>query len=252
MKNELHTVPILDAFRAGDECPFCFAERELEHKAIDFTVGVSSYMAPEIRVLTNKRGFCGHHMKMMYQYGNTIGNALILQSYMEIMREELAEHAGSYVPAPRNLLTKYKKVRPEDASDTVKWLKEKRSTCFVCEKIHSAYDRYLDTFFSMLKEPEFRQLVEEGKGFCMRHFTDLLEKSETQVPAHLVDWFYPTVFRLMEQNLQRVQEDIDWFVTMFDYRNGGQDWKNSRDAVPRAMQKINGLYPADPVYKKKD
>jgi len=36
---------------------------------------------------------------------------------------------------------------------------------------------------------------------------------------------------------------------MFDYRQQGADWKNSKDAVRRTMQKLRGGYPADPPYK---
>ena len=56
---------------------------------------------------------------------------------------------------------------------------------------------------------------------------------------------------LMERELARIQEDIDWFVEKYDYRNQNADWKNSKDAVPRTMQKITGGYPADPVFKQK-
>ena len=55
----------------------------------------------------------------------------------------------------------------------------------------------------------------------------------------------------MERELARIQEDIDWFVEKYDYRNKDADWKNSKDAVPRTMQKITGGYPADPVFKQK-
>ena len=51
--------------------------------------------------------------------------------------------------------------------------------------------------------------------------------------------------------LARIQEDIDWFVEKYDYRNKDANWKNSKDAVPRTMQKITGGYPADPVFKQK-
>ena len=53
----------------------------------------------------------------------------------------------------------------------------------------------------------------------------------------------------MEKNMARMQEDLDWLVEKFDYRNEGADWKNSRDAIQRGMQKLKGGYPADPVYK---
>ena len=58
-----------------------------------------------------------------------------------------------------------------------------------------------------------------------------------------------TVFSVMEENLVRVKEDLDWLVAKYDYRNASADWKNSRDALPRTMQKLQGLHPADPPFK---
>ena len=111
-------------------------------------------------------------------------------------------------------------------------------------------DRYYTTFFYMLKDPEFRAKVESSKGFCMRHFPQLLQQAETKLPNAQREWFYATVFRVMEENLTRVKEDLDWFVAKFDYRNASADWKNSKDAVSRTMQKLEGVYVADPPYKK--
>ena len=53
----------------------------------------------------------------------------------------------------------------------------------------------------------------------------------------------------MKENLARVQADLDWFIAKFDYRNAGADWKNSKDAVSRSMQKLRGGYPTDGPYK---
>ena len=53
----------------------------------------------------------------------------------------------------------------------------------------------------------------------------------------------------MEENLVRVKEDLDWLIAKYDYRNASQPWKNSQDALKRAMQKVEGVYPADPPYK---
>ena len=109
--------------------------------------------------------------------------------------------------------------------------------------------RYYDTFFVLLKEAEFRAKVEHSKGFCLKHFAALMELAEDHVPNSQREWFYPTVLKLMEENLIRVKEDLDWFVGMFDYRMQGADPKNSKDAVRRTMQKLRGGYPADPPYK---
>ena len=50
-------------------------------------------------------------------------------------------------------------------------------------------------------------------------------------------------------NMERVLEDVEWLQKKFDYRYKDAEWKNSRDAVQRAMQKITGGYPADPPYR---
>ena len=84
----------------------------------------------------------------------------------------------------------------------------------------------------------------------MHHFARLLETAENELPNAQHEWFYKTVFGLMEEHLVRVKEDLDWFVAKHDYRNASAPWKNSQDAVPRTMQKLEGGYPADPVYRK--
>ena len=60
---------------------------------------------------------------------------------------------------------------------------------------------------------------------------------------------HPEVFALLEQNLHRLEEDISWLIDKFDYRNKDADWKTSKDALQRGMQKLRGGYPADPVFK---
>ena len=112
--------------------------------------------------------------------------------------------------------------------------------------------RYFETFFAMLKDPEFRQAVENSKGFCMRHFKQLMEESEKSLPNAQREWFKETIPSLMWNNLARVKEDIDWFVAKNDFRNAGLDWKTSRDAVSRGIQKLQGGHPADPVFRSAD
>jgi hypothetical protein len=57
------------------------------------------------------------------------------------------------------------------------------------------------------------------------------------------------LFPKMEENLKRVGDDVAWLIEKFDYRNKDADWKDSKDAVQRGMQKLRGGYPADPVYQ---
>ena len=89
----------------SDECPFCFIERELEQNSLDFVLGnSSSYMESDIRDQTDKAGFCRVHMKKMFDYGNTLGNALILQTHYHKLREEMARQFGSFTPGKSSIL----------------------------------------------------------------------------------------------------------------------------------------------------
>ena len=249
MKEQIHTIPISDAFASGDECPFCYIEREAEQRLLRLTLGAgASYMEPEMRRLTNEFGFCRGHYKKMFDFSNALGNALIMQSYMAGLIEEM-----QYVRAEQRVPGKKGLFRKKEQSDDplLAWAKQKQSTCYICDRLEETMDRSYSTFFSMLKEEEFRQSVENCKGFCMEHFAQLLESAQLKLPDKHSDWFYTTVPELMQKNMVRVKEDLDWFAAKFDYRNAGADWKNSKDAVQRSMQKLRGGYPADPPYRDK-
>ena len=247
MKEHIHTAPVNEAFDAGDECPFCYLERQAEQHALRFTAGPSaSYMAPDIRAETNRAGFCTTHMKKLYDFGNALGNALMLQTHFEDVLEQFdREMAREGKPAKKGLFGKKK----EEGTGQGQWLRRRVESCYVCEKIDYTMDRYWRTFFYMLKDEEFRQKVEHSKGFCLRHFADLLDLADERLPAAQREWFKETLIPLTRENLQRVKEDLDWLVAKYDYRNADADWRNSKDALQRSMQKVAGIYPADPPYK---
>ena len=90
MKEKLYTIPVNEGFEAEDECPFCAMERKEEQRAIRYFAGPgASYMEPDVRASTDKAGFCGAHMKKLYDYGNALGCALMLQTYYAGLLEEM-------------------------------------------------------------------------------------------------------------------------------------------------------------------
>ena len=248
MKEKIYTIPVNEAFDSADECPFCFLERAVEQRTIRFALGPgASYMEPEVRAATDAQGFCGAHFKKMYDYGNALGCALMMQTYMVGLFEEMTKEMDQFqLPGKRGL---FAKKGTAEETELVRWARKKQGSCYLCNKIEYNIERYFGTFFFLLKDGEFRAKVENSKGFCMRHFLRLMELAPDQVPNGQIEWFYPTVFRLMKENMARVKGDLDWFIEKFDYRNASADWKNSRDAVSRSMQKLQGIYPADPPYK---
>ena len=249
MKEKLYTIPVSEGFETTDECPFCAMERNEEHRAIRYFAGPgASYMEPDVRASTDKAGFCGSHMKKLYDYGNALGSALMLQTYYAGLLEEMQAQLDDYeLPPQKGLL--HKKRIPAEGSPYWQRLQERLNSCAICEKVDYNMERYMETFFFLLKEPEFRQKVASCKGFCLRHFTQLLASAEEYLPNAQREWFLKTVPGLMLENMARVKEDLDWMIAKYDYRNASKPWGNSRDALQRSMQKLQGIYPADAPYK---
>ena len=72
------------------------------------------------------------------------------------------------------------------------------------------------------------------------HLGQLLETATQELGAKELGEFVSTVARLQTENLDRIQEDISWFIKKFDYRFENESWKNSKDAVERTVNKVRG------------
>ena len=257
MKEKLYTIPMMDALRAEDECPFCYIERNLEQHALDFVIGPeATYMQDDVRAETDKIGFCKEHLHKMFTYGNPLASALILDTHLKALSAEMKKEMKHYSGAAKvGLMERFRK----DASGTAdnnslsKWIHEGEKSCYVCNHIKNNYDRYIATFFVLFKrgEAEFMELVKKGKGFCLSHLADLLDAAPQYLNEKEQKQLRDIIFPQMEDSMERPTEELDWFEKKFDYRYKDADWKTSRDVVQRAMQKIGGGYPADEPYRQK-
>lgn len=251
MKEQLYTIPLNDAVNANDECPFCFIERSIEQDQIDFVLGSgASYMEADIRDMTDKAGFCRNHFQKMFDYGNTLGNAWILKTHYKQMIREMKNEFKAFKPGKVSF--KERLMGSEEGENSiVNWTRQKKESCYICKNNQETYARYLDTFFYLLRQdPEFVSKIKNGKGFCITHFGDLCQAAGSKLNEKEQKEFYAMMFPLMEANMERLFEDVSWMVEKFDYVNKDADWKNSRDAIQRGMQKLKGGYPADGPYKK--
>jgi len=181
MKEQIHTIPVNEAFETQDECPFCHLQRQVEQNAIRYVLGpAASYMEPDVRGATDKAGFCREHTKKMYDYGNALGNALILQTYFARLLEEFHYEAAAFEMPPKQPLLGKRK--PDTKERLWQRLEQKVESCYICDKIEYNMSRYYHTFFVLLKDKEFREKVENTKGFCLRHFARLLREAEEHLP----------------------------------------------------------------------
>ena len=80
----------------------------------------------------------------------------------------------------------------------------------------------------------------------MSHFRVLINGADSKLSDKELKDFYDMVLPLQLENMERMLEDISWFVDKYDYRNRDADWKNSKDAIQRGMQKMKGSDPSIP------
>lgn len=221
MKEVLYTIPVNDAFNQECECPVCEMKRTLEQETIAYTMG-PSYMEDDVRMKTDEIGFCSHHMHMLYDFENRLGLGLILSTHLaKIINDvEKAQKKGK-------------------VSSYIQTLND---SCFVCNKMNPTFDRYVATIFHLYEHDDtFRKQFRKSKGFCLEHYELLYAQAQKNLPKKLCGDFISELNQCFLDNMKRVKEDVDWFVDKFDYRNADAPWKNSKDALPRAMTKTNGL-----------
>ncbi|NLK21179.1 MAG: hypothetical protein GX308_03640 [Epulopiscium sp.] len=247
MKEQIYTIPLIDAFKEDTECPFCSLHAKLEKEGIDFMLG-ASYMEDDIRMDTNKMGFCPTHYEKMFYEKNRLGLALMLHTHLEELNERLSKIASSnsvLTPKVPSILTSIIKASKKDTyneniNPISSYLNKIYSDCYICNKIENTFDRYVDTFFYLWKkDKDFVSLVSKGKGFCLNHFSLLLDKSNSLLNKEQCSLFAKTIIPIQLENLKKIEEDLHWFIQKFDYRFKDEPWKNSKDAVQRGILKVS-------------
>lgn len=233
MKEQLYTIPVNEAFEQDCECPVCAMRQSLERASIEYTLG-PSYMEDDIRMVTDKKGFCAVHVKELYRQQNRLGLALILKTHMDDTIKE-AERLS------KNPMMGGGFFKKRGSMPVVDYMKKLEGSCFVCERVEKVFERYIATVFYLYeKEVEFRRKFADAKGFCNRHYALLYEEAPGHLAGNLLSEFREALHHSYLENMKRVRDDLSWFIDKFDYRNAEAPWKNAQDALPRAIWKING------------
>ena len=122
MKEHIQTVPVNEGFDAHDECPFCNMERTVEQRTIRYVLGAgASYMEPDVRTATDRAGFCRSHYKKMFDYGNPLGNALMMQTYLNGLMMEFENQEKGFTPPAKSLSSERKSRSPRTAPWRTGW-----------------------------------------------------------------------------------------------------------------------------------
>lgn len=236
MKEELYTIPVMDGFKKNCECAFCAMEQDADTKMLGFIMS-PSYMETDVRDRTNTLGFCQTHTERLYAQKNALGLALMLQSHLAHQRKEL-DNLLAAPSAGGGLL------RRKSGPSPIHFYQEKlASSCYICERVADTMERYLKAFFFLLKKDSgFSDILWTSRGFCLKHFLLLYDRSTEFLSGNSLTDFRDRLVSLEKTNLDRLEEELDWFIKKFDYRFREEPWKTSKDALPRTILKINGQW----------
>ena len=234
MKEHIHTIPVIEALRDPGLCAFCAMMKKLEENAVRFIMG-PAYMEDDVRMKTNKTGFCKKHMEAMHKEQNRLGLALMLHTHVQELNKNVKSMAD-YVKKP----TIFGSSSDSYIQRLCEHLAATYEDCYICQNIENIFDRYVDTFFSLwIKGGSEAQLIQSQKGYCLHHFTAIL-KYASKLGAKKRKKFMNEILPAWQNHIQELETDLEWFTQKFDHSNKDEPWKNSRDALPRAIAILGG------------
>lgn len=241
MKEQLYTIPVNDAFASDCECPLCKMKADLERNAIEYTLG-PSYMEDDNRAMTDEAGFCEKHIQALYQEKNRLGLALILSTHMTKVTKDLQLLSKNRSTSGTKSLFK----KSVENSSLGSYVEKLKNNCFICNRMNQTFDRYIDTIFHLYKkDPSLSEKIRQSKGFCTYHYAMLYDKAADYLSKEQLNQFLSDINDTYFKNMERMQEDIEWFINKFDYRYQNEPWKNSKDALPRCVLKSHGTLTPD-------
>ena len=216
MLEKIYTIPVNEAFEAADGCPFCALFRKLEANELDLILG-ASMMEPDVRQVTNKKGFCHDHFRKLHKVGKKLPFALMMESHVAEVRKALTPPALSL------------KDRGESVSDAAKALAE---SCYICDRVEFHFAKMLSTACLLYdQDADFRKKLQNQPFFCPEHYARYLKTAKVSMPKKRYADFVSDVRAVEESYLEKLNDRISRLCQKCDYRYAGEEWGDEKSAM---------------------
>ena len=229
MAETIYTIPINEAFEAGmeaqtPECPFCKLFTKLENNELELILG-ASMMEPDIRIQTDKKGFCRNHFSKMLTRGNRLPMGLILESHLAEVYGEMSQRSLLGSPADKFL----------------KRANELEGSCYVCDRVANNFTHLIENAVYMYETDEqFREKYKNQKMICLEHYVDFLSRAKDVMSKKEFAAFYSETAPIVLNYFESLCEDVSWFCKKFDYRYDEEPWGNAKDSIERSVKFLVG------------
>lgn len=227
---QLYTIPVNEAFEKGAAdkdrgCPFCRLREELNSNEIDLILG-ASVMDPETRKKTNEKGFCKRHYGDLLRAGKRLPLALLLESHLQRVSEMIKRPSVLPTSAERGC---------------VKHIDRLSEDCYICGRVEDYLSKMLESAVVLWKsDGEFRQKLSAQPYFCLEHFARFAKAGKDGLDKKSFGELYKELYSKEKAALQKVGDDVSFFVKKFDYRFSDRPWDGRENAPEAAIDFICG------------
>ena len=221
MNYHIDTGLIYEKFGTDCECPLCAIEKTAQEQFLHEFLN-DAVMEDDTRIKVGKKGFCDKHFDLLFKRRNKLSVALQINTRAEKIAPlfSAVKSAGAA------------KKRAREINDAL-------SSCVICDFLNESMTKYYITIAQMFaKERDFYKLLFSCKGFCFKHYAELLKYSSHA--GFFTKEYLSVLSSAMDKNFKRIQTELKTFCDSHDYRNAYKPLGDAENALPHARIKFYG------------
>lgn len=222
MRDDICTIPISEIFEVSDGCPICRMRDTVEKHLLEYILG-DAMMEPDVRILTNQKGFCGRHYEKLLSQRGRLQLALILQTHLDEINKRVFSNR-----APRK--------------QALRSVSEITGGCFLCEKTEWGMSRLVSTVYrSYENEEDFRALFNSQPAFCLPHYEMLMHGADKRLMRKHGKEFEDNLLRIAKGYSEELYGKISQYCGMYDYRSlrSQEDMEKCKNSVEQSITFLN-------------
>lgn len=193
MQENIYTIPLNDILAHKCGCPICRLEKIIDNNTLSYCMG-AAMMETDVRIKTNKLGFCKSHLNSMLSMKNRLSLALLLKSH--IIEVDNKDFFCS-------------------------------STCFICHnKLASLEKMIINITHLYSTDIEFKNNLLEQEFFCLPHYNSICKISKKHLNRKKSSDFIDKLKNINKKYYGKLSDNLDEYCKLYDYKNSNKNFNN--------------------------